>query len=42
VADRCGKSLWQNDSCAVVIWQMNGTSVIGGASLANSGPTRHI
>ena len=33
--------LWQNTGGEVVIWEMNGTSVIGGASLGNPGPSWH-
>jgi hypothetical protein len=38
-----GKSdlLWQNDSGEVVIWEMKETSVIGGGSLGNPGPSWH-
>jgi hypothetical protein len=34
--------LWQNSNGDVVTWEMNGTSVIGSASLANPGPTWHV
>jgi hypothetical protein len=34
--------LWQNTSGEVAIWEMNGTSVIGGASLGNPGPSWHV
>jgi hypothetical protein len=34
--------LWQNDSGEVDIWEMNGTTVIGGGSLGNPGPSWHI
>jgi hypothetical protein len=36
-----GKSdiLWHNDSGEVDIWEMNGTTVIGGGSLGNPGPS---
>jgi FG-GAP repeat len=39
-----GKSdiLWENDSGEVAVWELNGTSVIGSASLANPGPTWHV
>jgi hypothetical protein len=33
--------LWQNTSGEVAIWEMNGTSVIGGASLGNPGSSWH-
>ena len=33
--------LWQNTSGEVYIWEMNGTSVIGGGSLGNPGPSWH-
>jgi serralysin len=33
--------LWQNDSGAVAIWEMNGTNFIGGGSAGNAGPTWH-
>jgi ELWxxDGT repeat protein len=38
-----GKSdiLWQNDSGEAVIWELNGTSVIGGGSLGNPGLSWH-
>jgi len=38
-----GKSdiLFQNSSGEVAIWELNGTSVIGSASLGNPGPTWH-
>ncbi len=38
-----GKSdiLWQNSSGAVAIWEMNGTSAIAAAVIANRGPTWH-
>jgi len=38
-----GKSdiLWQNSSGAVAIWEMNGTSVLASATIANPGPTWH-
>ena len=31
--------LWQNSSGAGDIWELNGTSVIGGGSLGNPGPS---
>jgi hypothetical protein len=34
--------LWQNDSSEAVIWEMNGTTVIGAAGLGNPGPDWHI
>jgi hypothetical protein len=34
--------LWQNDDGSVAIWEMNGTNVIGTASLGNPGPDWHI
>ena len=34
--------LFQNSSGAVSIWEMNGTSVIGGGNLGNPGPTWHV
>jgi hypothetical protein len=34
--------VWQNDSGEVVIWQLNGTAVIGGGSVANPGPSWHV
>ena len=39
-----GKSdvLFQNTSGEVVIWEVNGTSVIATASLGNPGPTWHV
>jgi len=42
--DHDGRSdiLWQNSSGEVVTWDMNGTSLIGSASLANPGPTWHV
>ena len=33
--------LWQDDSGEVSIWEMNGTSVIGAASIGNPGPSWH-
>jgi len=33
--------LWQSDNGQVAIWEMNGTSFIGGASLGNPGPGWH-
>ena len=33
--------LWQNTSGEVAIWEMNGTSVIGGGRLGNPGPSWH-
>ena len=39
--DRRSDILWQNTSGAVVIWEMNGTSVIGGGSLGNPGSSWH-
>jgi hypothetical protein len=33
--------LWQNDSGEAAIWEMNGTSVIGGGSLGNPGSSWH-
>jgi hypothetical protein len=39
-----GKSdiLFQNSSGEVAIWELDGTSVIGNASLGNPGPTWHV
>jgi len=39
-----GKSdlLWQNSSGEVAVWEINGTSVIGSASLANPGRAWHV
>jgi Domain of unknown function (DUF4347)/FG-GAP-like repeat len=39
-----GKSdlLWQSDDGLPAIWEMNGTSMIGGAVLPNSGPSWHV
>ena len=39
-----GKSdiLFQNSSGEVVIWELDGTTVIGSASLGNPGPTWHV
>jgi ELWxxDGT repeat protein len=39
-----GKSdlLWQNSSGEVVIWELNGTSVLRSASLGNPGPSWHV
>ncbi len=34
--------LWQSSSGGAAIWEMNGTSLIGSAGLANPGPTWHI
>jgi len=34
--------LWQNASSEVVVWEMNGTSLIGSASLGTPGPTWHV
>jgi hypothetical protein len=34
--------LWQNDSGEAAIWEMNGTTVIGAASIGNPGPDWHI
>jgi hypothetical protein len=31
--------LWQNDNGEAEIWEVNGTSVIGGGSLGNPGPS---
>lgn len=38
-----GKSdiLWQNSNGAVAVWEMNGTSTIAAAIIANPGPTWH-
>ena len=33
--------LWQNTSGEAVIWEMNGTSMIGSGSLGNPGPSWH-
>ena len=33
--------LWQDTSGEVAIWEMNGTSVIGGGRLGNPGPSWH-
>jgi len=33
---------FQNDSGEVAIWEMNGTTVIGGRSLGNPGSSRHV
>jgi hypothetical protein len=33
--------LLQNDSGEIAIWEMNGTTVIGGGSLGNPGPSWH-
>jgi hypothetical protein len=33
--------LWQNTSGEAAIWEMNGTSAIGGGSLGNPGPSWH-
>jgi uncharacterized repeat protein (TIGR03803 family) len=40
-ADGYSDILWQNTSGEVAIWEMNGTSVIGGADLGNPGPGWH-
>src|SRR5580704_17073298 len=39
-----GKSglLWQNSSGEIVIWELNGTSVLRSASLGNPGPSWHV
>jgi hypothetical protein len=34
--------LWQNDNGTVQLWQMSGTSVIGGGTIADPGPTWHV
>jgi hypothetical protein len=34
--------LWQNDSGEVDIWELNGTTVIGGGSLGHPGPAWHV
>jgi hypothetical protein len=34
--------LLQNSSGEVVVWEMNGASVIGGGSIANPGPARYV
>jgi hypothetical protein len=34
--------LFQNDSGEVAIWEMNGTTFIGGGSIGNPGPTWHV
>ena len=34
--------LWQNTNGKVVIWEMNGTNVVGGGSLGNPGPSGHV
>jgi len=34
--------LWQNSSGEVAVWEINGTSVIGSASLANPGRAWHV
>jgi hypothetical protein len=41
-ADSHADTLWQNDSGEVAVWEMNGTSVGGGGSLGNPGPTWHV
>jgi serralysin len=33
--------LWQNDDGSVAIWEMDGTSMIGGAIVANPGASWH-
>ena len=33
--------LWQSDNGQVAIWEMNGTSYVGGGSLGNPGPSWH-
>ena len=40
-ADSKSDILWQADGGAVSIWEMNGTSAIGGGSVGNPGPTWH-
>jgi hypothetical protein len=40
--DRKSDILRQNDSGEVAVWEINGTSVIGGGSVANPGPTWHV
>ena len=34
--------LWQNDNGSVAIWEMNGTSFVGGGGVGNPGPEWHI
>ena len=34
--------LWQNDDGMPAIWEMNGTSIIGGGALPNPGPSWHV
>jgi hypothetical protein len=34
--------LWQNDSGEAAIWEINGTSLIGGGSLGNPGASWHV
>ncbi len=41
-ADRKSDILWQNDSGKIAVWEINGASVIGSASLANPGLTWHV
>jgi len=38
-----GKSdiVWQNTNSDVVLWQMNGTAIVGGGEIANPGPAWH-
>jgi hypothetical protein len=40
VTRRKSDILWQNSGVAVSIWEMNGTGVIAGATIANPNPTR--
>jgi hypothetical protein len=41
-SDVTASILWQNDSGEAAVWEMNGTSLIGGGSLGNPGPTWHV
>jgi hypothetical protein len=33
--------LWRNSSGVVAVWEISGTSTIGGGTLANPGPAWH-
>ena len=35
-------TLLQNSSGQVVIWELNGTSIIGGGNVADPGPAWHV
>jgi hypothetical protein len=42
IKNRYAHIVWENDNGAVYMWEMNGTNLIGSASLANLGATWHV